>query len=43
MDILTNVDGWWVEIGAVGEPDLLPSQRDLTDIATDARLQWSDT
>jgi hypothetical protein len=41
MDIVTNVGGWHIEIGAVGSPDTLPSQRDLTTIATDIRLQWS--
>jgi hypothetical protein len=40
MDIIANVDGWRVEVGAVGLPGQLPTQSAMTSIATDARIRW---
>jgi len=40
MDIVADVDGWRVEVGAVGQPGQLPTQNELTSIATDERIHW---
>jgi hypothetical protein len=41
LDLVTDVDGWKVEIGAVGLVGALPSERDLDEIANDPRITWS--
>lgn len=40
IDIVADIDGWRIEVGAVGAVGTLPSQNALTAIATDARLRW---
>jgi hypothetical protein len=40
IDIVADIDGWRVEVGALGAVGTLPSQNGLTAIATDARLRW---
>jgi hypothetical protein len=39
-DIVAAIDGWRIEVGAVGAPGTLPTQNELTAIATDARIRW---
>ena len=40
LDVVTDVDGWRIEVGEIGQPGTLLSENDLVAIATDARVRW---